>query len=112
MKTIILIVLTGILTAVTEYYVNWQMIVVIPFIVSLIIGDKPRLSFWGGFIGIFLFWTITMFAIDIPNRHILSSKMGKLFHLNDYFVFIPVIGILGGLLGGLSSMSAAYIRSK
>ena len=82
------------------------------FGVSLIMNMRAGVSFLAGFWGIAIFWYVTALMRDIPNDHILSSRMAVLFHLSDYGLLPYIVALLGGVVGGLAAMAAAYMRPR
>jgi hypothetical protein len=49
--------------------------------------------------------------MDMANNHLLSSKVATILPLNGSYVLLIVItGLVGFLLGGMSSLTASYLR--
>lgn len=99
-----------ILSAIIAPFSPWWIIAVITFLVCLVLGTKAGSSFFAGFLGIAIYWLIMALIKDIPNEHILSTRMAKLFQLPGYGLFMVVTIFIGGLVGGMAALSAAYIR--
>ena len=110
MKFILLLVSIALISAIAEYFFPWYMIVVVPFILGAIINLKGGASFLAGFVGIMTFWFIAALLRDIPNKHILSTRLAELFMLHDFGLFIFVIAFIGGLLGGISAWAGSLVR--
>ncbi len=104
-------ILITLLAALATYYMPWWMIAVVSFVVSFIFQLSVGKAFLSGFFGIALFWLVAILMLDIPNEHILSARMGNLFSLPNYLLFITVNVLVGGLVGGLSAWSAAAMRN-
>lgn len=104
-------ILIALLAALATYYMPWWMIAVVSFVVSFIFQLSVGKAFLSGFLGIALFWLVAILMLDIPNEHILSARMGNLFSLPNYLLFITVNVLVGGLVGGLSAWSAAAMRN-
>ena len=112
MKFISTVILIALLSAVAEWFLPWWMIAVVAFVVSIFIPLKPGKAFLAGFVGIGTFWLIACTIQDVPNEHILSTRMAALFHLPGYGLFIAVTVLIGGLLGGLSAWAGAFFGKK
>ena len=110
MKLITSILLIAVLSAIAEYFLPWWTIVPVSFLVTLAI--KPGKAFLEGFLGIGIFWLIAALLKDMPNQHILSTRMAALFHLPNYALFMIVTVFVGALLGGLSSLSASQFTKR
>lgn len=112
MKFFLSVILIAFFSAIAGYlmFMPWWAIGVASFLVTLIRGDKPGRAFLAGFLGVALFWLTVALVHDIPNEHILSSRMAALFHLPDHWLFMLVTVIVGGLVGGLAAWAAALLR--
>ena len=102
----------AILSALATWFLPWWMLAVVSFIIAFVVYLAPGKAFWSGFVGIALLWLICILIKDIANEHVLSIKMAKLFSLPDYWLFILVNIIVGGLVGGLASWSGAVLRNE
>jgi hypothetical protein len=113
MKFLITIILIAVCSAVAEYFLPWWTIAIVAFMVAIAMPLKPGKAFLSGFVGIALFWLCAALMKDIPNEHILSSRMAVLFFKKpNYDLFILVTVLVGGLVGGMAAWSGALIRSK
>jgi hypothetical protein len=95
---------------VAEFWLPWWSIAVVCFLVSFFAGLRGGKAFLAGFLGIALFWLVAALVHDVPNEHILSTRMAVLFKLPNYLLFILVTVVLGGLIGGLSAWAGALVR--
>jgi hypothetical protein len=100
----------AVLGAFAEHIFAWWSIAVAAFLMSFLFNLKPGQSFLSGFLAISIFWLIYIIKADTANEHILSQKMAVLISLPNYALFIIVNVVLGGLVGGLGSLSGVYIR--
>lgn len=110
MRFLLSVILIALLSAVAEYLLPWWSIAVVCFVVALLIREKKVFTFWAGFCGIAIFWLIVALWHDIPNEHILSSKMAVLFHLPGSWLFMMVTVLIGAVIGGLSALAGAMVR--
>jgi len=112
MRFILAVILITVLSAIAEWFLPWWMIAVVAFVVSLFMALKPGKAFSAGFAGIGIFWLIASLMHDIPNEHILSTRMAALFHLPNYGLFIVITVFVGGLIGGLAALAGALLNRK
>jgi len=110
MKFFLTVLFIAILSAAGEHFFPWWVIGVVSFVVSLLAALRPGKAFLAGFLGVGIFWLIAALMQDVPNEHILSTRMAALFHLPNYGLFIAVTVFIGGLVGGLSAWAEAVIR--
>jgi len=89
----------------------WWSFVVTNFIIALAIPQKPLVSFLTGALGVGAIWAGLATGIDMANNHLLSSKVAQILPLNGSYVLLIVItALIGFLLGGMASLTAAYLR--
>lgn len=89
----------------------WWSFVVTNFIIALAIPQKPLVSFLTGALGVGAIWEGLATGIDMANNHLLSSKVAQILPLNGSYVLLIVItALIGFLLGGMASLTAAYLR--
>ena len=113
MKTVISTLLIILLSFVACLYFPWWSIAIVAFVVSALIRQKPLTSFLGGFIGLFLLWSILSFYISVNNDHILAHRVSLLLIKNDSpFLLILATGLIGGIVAGFASLTASYIYAK
>jgi hypothetical protein len=104
MRTLIAILSIALLSAIATWILPWWMIAVVPFTVAAFM--KPSRPFLTGFAGIAILWLVWILFKDIPNDHILSTRIAKVFNLPNYILLIALNIFIGGLIGGLSAWSA------
>lgn len=100
----------AILSAVAEQFLPWWSIAVVAFAIGIVINKKAGQSFLMGFAGIAIFWLVAMIFKDVPNDHILSRRMAMVFRINSYMLFMLIISILGGLIGGMAACAGSLLR--
>jgi hypothetical protein len=104
-------ILIAVLSALATWMMPWWLIAVVAFAVSFTFQLSAGKAFLSGFVGIVLFWLVTILMLDIANEHILSGRMAKLFGLPNYGLFIVVNLLVGGLVGGFAAWSGAVLRN-
>jgi len=112
MRFIFSVILIVLLSAVAEYFLPWWSCAVVCFLVALFVQQGGGRAFLMGFCGVGILWLIAALIHDIPNEHILSTRMAALFHLPNYSLFIVVTVFVGGLVGGLSAWAGALMGAK
>lgn len=115
MKIVVSVILTAFLAFVLGLYttIPWWCFVFTSFLVALAIPQRPGYSFLSGFLGLFLLW-ITLAAMkDLPNEHILSTKVAQVLPLGgSYIVLMLVTGFVGGLVSGFAALTGSYTRKR
>jgi hypothetical protein len=113
LKFIISIVLTALLTYAIGIYGNlpWWSFVITNAIVSIVIVQTPGKAFFSGALGVGLLWLILALMVDAQNNHLLSVKVATLLPLKgSYNLLIAITTFIGFLLGGISSLTGAFVR--
>ena len=113
MKFIVSIILTALLSFEAGRYLPWWSIAIAAFAVAALIPQKPRKSFWTGFIALFLLWGVLAYYIDVKNVHILSQKIAELIiKSKSSSLLILITALIGGLVAGFAALSGSYLRSS
>lgn len=112
MRTFITILIIAVLCAFGQWLLPWWVIVPVSFAVSVITALKPGRAFVAGFCGVAVWWLAASLWRDIPNHHILASRMARLFSLPGFDFYIGLSVIIGGLTGGLAALAGALINRK
>jgi len=89
----------------------WWILVVVAFVVSALLPTNDLGAFLSGFLGIGLLWLVMAWKIDVETGSILSSKIAKILPAGgDTTILIILSGIIGGVVGGFSSLSGNLFR--
>jgi hypothetical protein len=111
MKFIVVVLLTALLGFAGPLYFTWWSFAVSSFVITLLIQQKPLLSFIATFLGLFLLWGIMAFIIDDANNHLLAQKIAALLPLNGSSIaLIIVTAIIGGLVSGFAGLTGSLAR--
>lgn len=110
MRLFLSILILILLSFIAEHFFVWWSIAIVSFFVGLLSNLSPGKAFLAGFLGIAIFWLIMVLCKDIPNNHILSQRMAMVFKLPNYFLFILVTVVIGGLVGGFAAWSGGLGR--
>lgn len=90
----------------------WWIIAIVAFSVELVFGKGDKLGFFSGFYGIAIPWMVLAFYIDYHNGSVLSHRVLDLFKLPRFgFVLVLVTGLLGGIVGGISSLAGSWVNA-
>ncbi len=112
MNLFIRIAIIMVIASVAQYFLPWWVSLIVALAVEASLGKADGTAFFSGFYGISIPWMALSTYIDINNGSILSKQILALFHLPQYSaVMIVVTGLLGGLVGGLGSLTGGWIRS-
>ena len=112
-RYIVSILLTALLSFVLGLYLPWWTVAIAAFAVSLLIPQKPVMSFLAGFLGVFLLWEILAWWIDTKNNHILSQKIATVLPLGgSTLLLIFITSLVGSLVAGFAALTACYTRKK
>lgn len=112
MKFLLSILLIALLSLGAELYLPFWSVALAAFTVSALIPQKPLFSFLCGFTALFLLWAGLAWYLDEGNNHILSVRVSALFKLPSPVLLVIVTGFIGGILGGMASLSASFLRKR
>jgi len=110
MRFLLAVILIILFSALAEYFLPWWSLAAVAFFIAIALKMSPGKAFLGGLVAIISLWTAWALCWDIPNDHLLSGRMAKVFSLPNAALFIAVTAIIGGLVGGLSAWSGAHFR--
>jgi len=112
MRTILSIVLIIGLGYLAHLYLPWWwLIALVSLLVSLAFGESSLKSFFVGFFSIFCLWLFLTLANSVSNNFLLVDKMSNLFNLPHSSLLILVTALIGGLIGGFSSMTGYFLKT-
>lgn len=111
MKLLLSILSTAILAAIATRFFPWWTIAICAFLIPVLLNLGAGKGFVSGALSIILLWLVVILMRDIPNQHMLSSKMATLILGSpNYVAFILITIVLGGLIGGLSGLSGGMMN--
>jgi hypothetical protein len=113
MKFIVSFFLTILLSFAGALFLPWWIIAVAAFLVAALIHQRPLKSFLTGFLALFILWGAQAFFVDIRNEHLLATKVAAILPLGgSYIVLILVTAFDGGLVAGMSALTASFLRGS
>lgn len=105
-------ILTIAACALAEWLMPWWTVALVAFVIAILAALRPGKAFLTGFLGVGLWWLIAALYRDIPNHHILTTRMAGVFSLPSYWLYILVTVIIGGLTGGMAAAAGALVNRK
>jgi len=112
MNLFVRITVIAALSSISQMYLPWWTAVVIALFVEALIGKGDKTSFYTGFYGVSIPWMILATYIDVKSESILTVRILELFKLPQFsFVLIILTGLIGGLIGGVGSMTGGWIKA-
>jgi len=104
---IIGMILAGLLAA---QFLPWWSVVLVCFIVGAMLNMNGWKSFLCGLVAIFLLWGLSA-GWDFHNgSYIIANRIAELLGGISGVALMFVTALIGGLLGGLGSMTGGYFR--
>jgi len=99
-----------ILSLISGFFLPWWMVAIIAFLAALFLGKTSGRSFWSGFGGVFIVWTILALLKTIPNDNMLAKRVTQLFQLPNWILILLISALIGGLVGGMSALSGVLVK--
>ena len=115
MRNFLITVLIGIVTCfIAQTFIPlWWIFSPVTFIIALL---HPYLSagrrFFAGLLIVFITWMILYIFKDMANDSVMSDKIANLFSLKSNNWLFVVSSLIMGIIGGLTSLSAFFLRKK
>jgi len=103
-------IIVSIIAVVLQQFLPWWSIVFAGFIFGFLIEQSARAAFIYGYLGIFLLWGGAALFIYIVNDAILAQRLASLMGLPHGILVVIITGIAGGVISGLSALSANYLQ--
>lgn len=110
-KTLLKIGFTAALAFLLQMALPWWSVAIAAVLISLIISTKGSSSFIAGFLGIAFLWFALAMISDIRTDSMLIERVAAIFSLPNKFLLLLVTAIVGGLVGGFSSLTGSLLRS-
>ena len=93
------------------YFLPWWIVAIAAFLAAFFIGKTNPQSFLSGFAAVFIGWTVLALFKNIPNDHILASRVVQLFPLPGNWIWLLVItALIGGIIGGMAALSGVLLK--
>jgi hypothetical protein len=92
-------------SAFLQWFGPWWLIALPCIGVGFFHNLRGRRAFFTGFIAIATLWLGYAEYLNARNHQLLAGKMAELFHLPSVTLMLLVTAVLGGLAGGLATLS-------
>jgi hypothetical protein len=113
MKFIVSFILIILLSFAGALFLPWWIIALVAFVVAALIHQRPLKAFLAGFLALFILWGVQAFLLDSKNEHLLATKVAAILPLGgSYIVLILVTAFIGGLVAGMSALTASFLRGS
>jgi hypothetical protein len=89
----------------------WWSVFIPGLILGAIVGKKGIGSFGWGFVGIGGLWLVQSLYVHLVSDGILTTRIADLFSLGSPFLVILITVLIGGLIGGLTTLTGYLFRS-
>lgn len=96
-----------ILSLLSQFFLQWWIIVPVSFFVCLWMKPSGRMAFFQSFLAIFILWTIAALFFSLSNDNILAIRVAQLLQLQSWWLLTIISGISGGLVAGISGYCGA-----
>ena len=100
----------GVLSYYLPAFFPWWSIVIITFFTGLLYSENYFSQFLSGFIGVGTAWIFLLLSIDTSTNSILSNKIIELLNISSVNYLIIYTSVLGGVIGGMGSISGKCLR--
>lgn len=107
----LLTILVALLTWLFTLYLPWWTLALPCLILGSWLGKSGSGSFLYGFLGVGMLWLIQTSVIHVANDGILTARIAELFSLPASFLVPAIAVFVGGMAGGLSTMTGFYSRT-
>ena len=108
MKFALQFISTLVLAFVAQTLLPWWTLALCAFAMGYVFRNKGYLSFLAGFLAAGLLWLGMALVIDITTQSILTQKVNQLLPVNA----ILMTTLVGGLVGGLASLTGSLLNAK
>ena len=112
MKFVLHLIVVLVLSWLLQLFLPWWTMAIGAFATGLAFQQSGFKSFVAGLLGVGLLWFAMAWYIDSSTGSILSSKVAAIFPTKTVGLLMLITAILGGLVGGLASMSGGLISYR
>lgn len=106
----ILAILLALSAWLLSFVLPWWSLAFPALILGAMLGNTGIRSFGYGALGIGGWWLIHALYIHVANDGILTSRIANLFSLPYPWLLIAITAIIGGLAGGLSTLTGYLLK--
>ena len=88
----------------------WYLFTLVGFLSGIFQGKRALFCFIAGFLAIFFNWLSMAAYLDTLSESRLTLKVSSMLGLNSKYILFFATASLGGILGGLSTLSGFYFQ--
>jgi len=88
----------------------WWSLTIPGILLGIFLGKTGWRSFGYGFLGIGGWWLIQSLYIHLANDGLLTTRIADLFSLPSAWLVILITVLIGGLIGGFSTLTGYLLR--
>lgn len=110
MGFIIRILIIAGLSYAAELILPWWSIVIVAFIIGALWKSSSANAFLSGVLGLGLLWFGAALLFSTSSNSPLPEHVAALFQLGSSILLAAVTGLIGGVIGGLASLSGNYLH--
>jgi hypothetical protein len=112
MKFLIHVVAVLLISWLLQSFLPWWTMAIGAFVVGLLFQESGFRSFLAGLLGVGLLWFAMAYFIDASTDSILSTRVAGIFPTKTVGILMVVTSFIGGLVGGLASMTGGIISNR
>ena len=100
------------LSLLLQSFLPWWTMAIGAFATGLLFQQGGFRSFLAGLLGVGLLWFGMAYYIDSSTDSVLTSKIAPIFPTKTVGMLMFVTAVIGGLVGGLASMTGGIIAQR
>lgn len=110
MKLFLRMILIAAISYFASFVLPWWIIVLAGALIGFLIPGGVLNSFISGFLGVGIVWTGYAWKLDAENDSVFSGVILEILPLGDNLTLILTVGVLGGICGGLGTITGSLLR--
>lgn len=110
MKLIIRIILIGTITYALSPFLAWWTGMGAALFICILLPSTLLNAFIAGFLGVGLIWLGQAWVLDVANESAFTNLIVQLFPVDDPILLVLITGLIGGVSGGVASITGSSFR--
>ena len=95
---------------INSFFLPWWSGLAVAFVLGFLLGNTPISSFLSGFLALSMVWIVLALLKSLPNENILAARVSHLFNFHRWIYLLFLTGFIGGLFGGMASLSGFLLK--